>query len=260
MGFLGDLVMTPLYYVVSACLLAWREIWESPIPDDAGWQWALAIVGMTVTIRVLMVPLYVRQVGVRREMRQLEPRFRDLLVEYGHDRARLMQEQRKLWKATGANPLLSSLPLVLLGLVLFALFRIVDAAASYTPSDGAFERGLITESQAQSLAGADVLGAKIADTVLDGSSSESTVVGLALIVVMCVTQVIAQRQQRAELPPALSEQVANQQRFFVFALPALLAAIGLVLPLGVLIFWTTSKVWTVGQNRLLRDDPGPATA
>lgn len=259
LSFLGDVasvVMTPLYYVVSASLLAWREIVATAISEDSGWTWALAIVGMTVTIRVLMMPLYVWQLELRRDMRQLLPRIRALQETHPDDRERLRQEQMKLWSSAGAKPFVFWLPLILLGSLLFALFRIIDASAT---ADGSFRRGLITEPEAQSLAQAEILGGRFADTLLDSSRAESTVFVLALIVAMCVTQVLAQRQQRAamRMDAAMPDQVARQQRILLFALPAVLAAVGLVLPIGVLIFWATSKVWTVGQQHVLRDDPGP---
>lgn len=255
--FLGD-VLTPLDYVVSAPLLAWHEIFEALLPGDSGWVWTLAIVCMAVTIRVLMMPFYLRQLRVRREMRNLEPRLTELQEKFGHDRERLMQEQMKLWSSAGMNPYLSFLPLVLLGLVLFALFRIIDASEKYAPAtDGSFRRGFIAENEAQSLSQARLLGARLADSFLGTSHLEGKVLVVALFVTMCVTQFVAQRQQMLSLPrDGMGDVVAKQQRFLIATTSVLFAAGGLVMPLGVLLFWATSKLWTVGQQRLLRDEPG----
>src|SRR5690242_1885511 len=119
-----DAVLTPLDYVVSAPLLAWHEIFSAL---DPGWAWALAIVGTAATIRVVMMPFYVSQLRMRRELRRLEPQIKALEQTYGHDRELLAREQMKLVKAVGFRPLLSLIPLLLLGLVLVVLARMIDA-------------------------------------------------------------------------------------------------------------------------------------
>jgi YidC/Oxa1 family membrane protein insertase len=261
LGFLGDVgsvVMTPLYYVVSAFLLAWREIFGLLVPDDDGWTWALAIVGMAATIRVLMMPFYLRQMRARHDLRKLEPEIRALQETYGHDRERLAQEQMRLLRAAGMKPLLSLLPLIVLGALLLALYRIIDASAKFAPGDGPFRRGFVTGTDAQSLAHAKILGARIADTFLDSSHVETQVVAIVLVVVVCVMHVVAQRQEAAQFSPAdaLWRPIEQQQTFLLPALLVGIVAVSLVLPLGVLIFWATSKVCTVGQQRILRGCPG----
>jgi len=260
-GFLGDvasILMTPFDFAVSAALLAWHEIFALALDGSSGWAWALAIVGMTVTIRVLMMPLYLRQMHVRREMRQLDPQIRALQETYGHDPDLLMKEQMKLLRAAGIKPFLSFLPLVLLGVLLLALFRIIDASSKYAPADGSFRRGFVTEAEALSLSQAKILDARIADSFLGPSHAATEVLAVALTVVMCLTHVIAQRQEAAQIPPdaALPGPTEQKQQFLLYALLVVLVAFGLVLPVGALIFWATSKVWTVGQQRMLRDYPG----
>ena len=110
MGFLGDIgsaIMTPLYYAVSGVLLAWHKLFSTLLSEDSGWTWALAIVGLTVTIRALLIPLFVKQIKSSRNMQLLQPQIKELQKKYGHDRERLTQEQMKLWKETGTNPFAS---------------------------------------------------------------------------------------------------------------------------------------------------------
>src|SRR4051794_21054803 len=99
--------MTPLDYVVSAALLAWHGIFALMLDGSSGWTWALAVIGTTVTVRVLMMPFYVGQARVRRELRKLEPRVRELQAAYGNDPERLSDEQIKLLKTAGMKPFLS---------------------------------------------------------------------------------------------------------------------------------------------------------
>ncbi len=116
MGFLSDIgsaIMTPLYYAVSGILLVWHELWSTIMPADEGWTWVLSIIGLTVTIRVLLIPLFVRQIKSSRNMQLLQPQLKALQQKYKHDRQKLQQEQMKLFQETGTNPLASCLPLIL---------------------------------------------------------------------------------------------------------------------------------------------------
>ena len=212
---------------------------------------------MAATIRVLMMPFYLRQMRARHDLRKLEPEIKALQETYGHDRERLAQEQMRLLRAAGIKPLLSLLPLILLGALLVALFRIIDASAKFA-GDGPFRRGFVTGAEAQSLSHAKILGARIADTFLDSSHVETKVLAIVLVVVVCVMHVVAQRQEAAQFSPAdaLLRPVEQQQTFLLPALLVGIAAVSTVLPLGVLIFWATSKVCTVGQQRILRGYPG----
>jgi YidC/Oxa1 family membrane protein insertase len=265
-GFLGDVVaviMTPLYYVVSGVLLAWRAILAFVLDSDSGWTWALAIIGLIVTVRVALIPLYIRQIRAHRAMRDLGPQISALQQAYKHDPKRLQQEQMNLWKRTGISPYASVLPLILQVLVFFVLFRFIDTAAKYTPTDGAFRRGFITEDQAESLSQAKILGVRLADTFIDSSHAGAKVLTLALVLVMCVTQFVMQRQEMTVLPLYVTtdDPYANQQRILLFVLPVVFAIGGAAFPLGVLIFWATSNAWSVGQHRHFhRDDPGPDPA
>ncbi|KAA1395354.1 membrane protein insertase YidC [Aeromicrobium ginsengisoli] len=253
--FLGA-VLTPFDYVVSAPLLAWHEIFGAL---DPGWAWALAIVGTAVTVRVLLMPLYVSQLRMRRELRKLEPQIKALEQTYGHDRELLAQEQMKLVKAVGFRPVLSLLPLALLGLVLVVLARMIDAVDKHAAAGESFRRGFLTDGDASSLSRAKVAGGRIADSLIGSAEDGTTVVAAVLIAVMCVTHVIAQRQEAVQLPTPVTPTglVEQKRQVTLWVLLVGMAAVSLVLSVGVLIFWATSKLWTVGQQRLLRDDPGP---
>ena len=261
-GFLGDIgsaIMTPLYYAVSAVLVAWHWVFAHILPEDSGWTWALAIVGLTITIRTLLIPLFVKQIKSSRNMQLLQPKIKELQKKYGHDRERLTQEQMKLWKDTGTNPFASCMPLILQMPIFFALFRTIDQAAK-NGGDGA--KGFLTFAQADSLKNATLLGAKIADTFLKSDAVETKIITMALVVVMCITQFLTQRQLMAKNMPAdaMSGPYAQQQKMLLYVLPFVFAFGGVAFPLGVLIYWTTSNAWTMGQQfYVIRNNPAPGT-
>jgi YidC/Oxa1 family membrane protein insertase len=262
MGFLGDIgsaIMTPLYYGVSAVLLGWHWVFDRFLPHDSGWTWVLAIVGLTVTIRALLIPLFVKQIKSSRNMQLLQPQIKELQKKYGHDRERLTQEQMKLWKETGTNPFASCLPLILQMPIFFALFRVIDQS-SKLGARGA--KGFLTGGDAESLSNARFLGAKIADTFVNTSVVETRVLTMALVVIMCVTQFTTQRQLMSKnMPPdAMNGPYAQQQKLLLYILPVVFAVGGVAFPLGVLFYWTTSNLWTMGQQfYVIRNNPAPGT-
>ncbi|HZK36652.1 MAG TPA: membrane protein insertase YidC [Aeromicrobium sp.] len=256
---IGSAILTPLYYAVSAVLIAWHWLFAHILPEDSGWTWALAIVGLTVTIRALLIPLFVKQIKSSRNMQLLQPKIKELQKKYAHDRERLTQEQMKLWKDTGTNPFASCMPILLQMPIFFALFRTIDQAAKQG-GDGA--KGFLTFGHAESLSQATLLGAKIADTFLKSENIETKIITMALVVIMSATTFLTQRQLMMKNMPegALTGQYAQQQKMLLYILPVVFAVGGVAFPLGVLIYWTTSNLWTMGQQfYVIRSNPAPGT-
>jgi YidC/Oxa1 family membrane protein insertase len=262
-GFLGDIggaIMTPLYYAVSGILLVWHRLFEAiGLSGESGWTWVLSIIGLTVTIRTLLIPLFVKQIKSSRNMQLLQPQIKALQQKYKHDRERLTQEQMKLWKDTGTNPFASCLPLILQMPIFFALFRVIDQAAK-NGREGA--RGFLSGDDADSLSKAKLLGAQIADTFLKSDATETKILTMSLVVIMCLTQFTTQRQLMSKNMPAdaMTGQYAQQQKLLLYILPVVFAVGGVAFPLGVLFYWTTSNFWTMGQQfYVIRNNPAPGT-
>ena len=260
LGDIGGAIMTPLYYAVSGILLVWHRLFEAVgLSGESGWTWVLSIVGLTVTIRTLLIPLFVKQIKSSRNMQLLQPQIKALQQKYKHDRERLTQEQMKLWKDTGTNPFASCLPLILQMPIFFALFRVIDQAAK-NGRDGA--RGFLSGDDADSLSKAKLLGAQIADTFVKSDALETKILTMSLVVIMCITQFTTQRQLMSKNMPAdaMSGQYAQQQKLLLYILPVVFAVGGVAFPLGVLFYWTTSNFWTMGQQfYVIRNNPAPGT-
>jgi YidC/Oxa1 family membrane protein insertase len=252
MGF----IMEPLYYAVSAILLGWHWLFDSLGFLSAGWIWTLSIVGLTVTIRALLIPLFVKQIKSSRNMQILQPQIKELQKKYGHDRQKLAEEQMKLWKETGTNPFASCLPLLLQMPIFFALFRVINSAAHGKPS------GLLTQAHADSLKDAIFLGGRIAETFMNSAHVETKIIAFVMVIAMCATQFITQRQLMAKnMPPdALTGPYAQQQKMLLYILPVVFAVSGVAFPIGVLVYWTVSNLWTMGQQfYVIRRNPAPGT-
>nr|CAA9347130.1 MAG: Inner membrane protein translocase and chaperone YidC, short form OxaI-like [uncultured Nocardioidaceae bacterium] len=253
----GTGIITPLYYVTSAILVAWHWLFVSIGMDtEAGYTWVLSIVGLTVTIRALLIPLFVRQIKSSRNMQLLQPRVKELQKKYGHDRERLGQETMKLYKDSGTNPFASCLPLILQAPIFLALFRLIDNAANRDP------KGVLTDGHVESIAEAKIFGARIADKFIGADSLNVQILTISLVLAMVATTFITQRQlMRKNMPEAaLTGQYAQQQKLLLYVLPVVFAVGGIAFPIGVILYWTTSNLWTMGQQfYVIRNNPAPGT-
>ncbi|GAA2084065.1 membrane protein insertase YidC [Aeromicrobium tamlense] len=260
LGTIGSAIMTPLYYFVSGIILAWHWLFEQIGMDpDGGWTWVLSIVGLTITIRAMLIPLFVKQINSSRNMQLIQPQLQELRKKYGHDRERFAQEQMKLFQETGTNPFSSCMPLLLQMPIFFALFRMIDQA-SRKGAEGA--KGFLSPDQAESIANAQWLGGKIADTFISSEHLETKIIAMVMVVAMCATQFFTQKQLMAKnMPPeALNGPFAQQQKILLYVLPVVFAVSGVAFPLGVLVYWTTSNLWTMGQQFwVIRNNPAPGT-
>ena len=88
MGIIGDIfgfIATPLYYAISGILIGWHKLFEMLGLDPAGgMSWVLSIVGLTLVIRALLIPLFVKQIKASRNMQLIQPKVKELQKKYGH--------------------------------------------------------------------------------------------------------------------------------------------------------------------------------
>ncbi len=256
---LFNAVMTPLYWAVSALLVGWHWLLSLVLDPDGGWAWALSIAGLTIVIRTLLIPLFVRQIRSSRNMQLLQPKMKELQKKYGHDREKLGQEMMKLYKETGTNPFSSCLPLLLQSPVFLALFRVLDGA-----SKGEAHSSVI-EPHVESLRHAKIFGAEISQTFLRATGEGALnvkIVAVVLIILMTSTMFITQLQlMRKNMPKeALEGQAAQMQKIMLYVFPIFFLIGGFNFPIGVLIYWFVSNVWTMGQQfYVIRRNPAPGT-
>ena len=264
MGFLGDIghfIMTPLYYAISAILVGWHwllsEVFQ--MDPDGGGTWVLSIIGLTLVVRALLIPLFVKQIKSSRNMQLIQPKVKELQKKYGHDRERLAQETMKLYKESGTNPFSSCLPILIQMPIFLALFRLLDHHAE--------EGGVafLSKDLAKSFVDADLFGSIPIEATFLRSGGELSVQILAavLVVAMTATTFTTQRQLMSKnMPPdALTGPYAQQQKLLLYVLPVVFAVGGIAFPIAVLFYWTTSNLWTMGQQfYVIRNNPAPGTA
>jgi YidC/Oxa1 family membrane protein insertase len=210
-------------------------------------------------IRAALIPLFVKQIKSSRNMQLIQPKVKELQKKYGHDREKLAQETMALYRESGTNPFASCLPLLVQSPIFIALFRLLDQAAKHDKSNG-----LLTTDLARSFGHAKLFNTvPIKDTFLDNGHLVSVqVLAAILVVAMTATTFTTQRQLMTKNMPAdaMSGQYAQQQKMLLYVLPVVFAVGGIAFPIGVLFYWTTTNLWTMGQQfYVIRRNPAPGT-
>ena len=96
------------------------------LPTSSGWAWGLSIVFLTITVRIVLFPLFVKQIKSQRRMQEIAPKIKELQAKHKGDRETLNVELMKLYKEHGTNPISGCLPLLLQLPIFFALFRVMN--------------------------------------------------------------------------------------------------------------------------------------
>jgi len=254
---IAGFIIKPLYFVTSVVLVAFHNVLGRVFGPESGWSWALAIVGLTLVIRAALIPLFVKQIKSSRNMQMLQPKVKELQKKYGHDRERLAKETMALYKETGTNPFASCLPILLQMPIFLSLFQLLNHAAD---GEG---RGRLSDPLAKSFGESQLLGAHIADTFIKADGDwHVRILAATLVVAMTATTFLTQRQLMSKNMPAdaMTGPYAQQQKMLLYILPLVFAVGGVAFPIGVLLYWTTSNLWTMSQQfYVIRNNPSPGT-
>lgn len=229
------------------------------LPSASGLAWGLSIVFLTITVRVLLFPLFVKQIKSQRRMQELAPKIKELQGKHKGDRETLNTELMKLYKDHGTNPISGCLPLILQLPIFFALFRVMNEFRPKGPNHDEFHGayGLSSELIRQG-AHAKVFGAPISAAfnskasllhTLNGDATTVKIVAVIMIVTMGATTFLTQKQMMARTGPATDSQQAQVQKIMLYVLPFSFAIFGFSFPVGVLLYWLTTNIWSMGQQQ-----------
>jgi len=223
-------------------------------------KWTLSIVLLVVLIRVILIPLFVKQIKSQRAMTALQPHMKEIQKKHKDDRQKQSEEMMKLYKEHKTNPLAPCLPLLAQAPIFFALFRVLSGIAhntSYVPN-------VLTANLLASAHDAKFLSAPIADSFLSHNATTGTkIVTVCLIAFMSATTFTTQRQLMVKGMPKLdpsNNMMAQQQKIMLYVFPFIFAISGVNFPIGVLIYWSTTNLWTFGQQYyVIKRNPTPGS-
>ena len=212
--------------------------------DSAGFSWGWAIVGLTVVVRLAILPLTFKQVRSMQAMQKLQPQMKELQQRYKDDRQRMNQELMKLYQEHQVNPLGSCLPLLLQLPFFLALFYLQQSEPFRVEvrDTGA---GTGTLAGGDPGAAAQIGGGEKFLFIPDLTVAATGGVLVALILIYIFTQLGSS---------AVSAQVMtdkNQKRL-IFALPFIFVPFIISFPAGLLVYWITTNTWTIGQQLVIR--------
>lgn len=241
-----------LYTIVTKVLIGIHAGLSPLFGYNSGVSWGLSVVLLTVLVRLLLFPLFVKQIHTQKRMQELGPKMNELKAKYKNDKQRLNQEVMALYKENGANPIMGCLPLIAQMPFFWALFHVLRhiAGTNASPIYG------WTENLIESAQHAKVFGVPLSiaftsghDKVLAFNADPTTVkiVAPIAIVIMAVTTFITQRQIMARNATS-GNPVASQMKMMMYVLPPMFALFGLNFPMGVLLYWVSSNLWSMGQQ------------
>jgi YidC/Oxa1 family membrane protein insertase len=257
----------PFEWIVSWILVGWHTLFTAiGLPADAGTTWVLSIIGLVVVMRAAMIPLFVRQIHASRRMQLIQPEMQKIQAKYKgksdpESRQAMTQETMDLYKRTGTNPFSSCLPILLQSPFFFGLFRVLNGLAGM--ADGTKETvGPLTRELAASAEHSTLFGAQLSASFVHATDLTTKVVTIVLIILMSATTFTTQRQLMMKNMPAsaLDNPFAKQQKLLLYLMPIFFAISGINFPIGVLIYWLTTNVWSMCQQfYVIRRMPAPGS-
>ena len=261
-------LLTPIMWGEAWVMTGWHQLFVLlGIPAESGLGWALSIVGLTAVVRFLMIPLFVKQIHSSRKMQLIQPEMQKIQAKYKgksdpESRQKMTAETMDLYKRTGSNPFSSCLPILLQSPFFFALFQVLNnlphiAQGTHVPV------GPITPDVASVIEKSTLFGAQLSSTFVSSGDLNVKILTAILIVLMSLSTFTTQRQlMRKNMPDtALDNPFMKQQKVILYLMPIFFAISGINFPIGVLLYWLTTNIWSMCQQfYVIRRMPAPGSA
>jgi YidC/Oxa1 family membrane protein insertase len=214
-------VLQPLIDACQWILEFWHDLIDEG--DTLGGSWGIAIILMTFTVRIAILPLTFKGVKSMQRLQVLQPKIKEIQERYKDDRQRMNQEVMAFYQREKVNPLGSCLPLLLQIPFFISLF--------YLLRSDTFQRDIADNPGFLAI---NDLAEKVTDPVLLG----------VLIVLYVGTQLAASAVTAISADPT--------QRRIMFALPFVFVIFIINFQAGLIVYWITTNIWTIGQQLLVR--------
>jgi YidC/Oxa1 family membrane protein insertase len=263
--------MAVIYSAISAILLFWHGLWHKMLGNGSwlatNWSWVLGIIFLVLTVRAVLFPIFVKQIKSQRAMQALQPKVKALQEKHKGDRESLQKELMELYRSEKANPLMGCLPIFLQIPVFLGLFHVLRHLKPTMPDRLKTLYGW-TAGQFDSASHAKLFGAPIAGSfrssakelaLLGASSTNVRIVAGLLVLMMIVSTFFTSRQMILKTGWSEDPQQKMVQRLMLYGVPFSLLISGFAFPLGVVLYWTTQNIFSLGQQMwVLRKYPPPS--
>ncbi len=254
-------ILNPLFEAVAWVIRRIHDVLSVPFGAASGWSWGLSIVLLVMLMRLIMVPLFVKQVKSQRKMQSHMPALQEIRKKYKNDKTRLNEETMKFYKENGINPLGGCLPLIAQLPVFWSLFNVLKAIADWTPGHAAVSTGCRSRPSTSART-AHIFGVLLSDKFLWATTGESWTVRAVILLSVAVsatTTFLTMRQsakrgmmnQQVPDPDQPGAAMAQSMSKNMMYIAPFFALTGLYWQYGLVIYWVTTNVWTLGQQHIL---------
>jgi YidC/Oxa1 family membrane protein insertase len=237
-------------YVIASILSPLEDLFRNIldwIHHTVGLPWAWAIVALTVVVRMLLVPLTVKQIHSMQNLQRHAPQMKEIQKKYKNDKRKQQEELMKFYKENQINPAASCLPLLAQFPVFIALYfvlRTLSDQAKTCQADPSQCVPLLGEAHPNF----HWLG------LIDITQPASTGWGVLLLVIYAGSQIASTF--------FMSATMSKGQRYLMMGLPLVFITFIMRFPAGLVLYWATTNLWTVGQGiitrRLMPKTPAPS--
>jgi YidC/Oxa1 family membrane protein insertase len=205
--------------------------------DDVGLSWGMAIIALTIVTRALLIPLTYKSLKGMRALQALQPQIKEIQAKYKNDRQRMQQEMMRFYQENKVNPFASCIPLLAQLPVFITLFFVLKEEL---PDDIGCKAGEC---------GSEASFLFISDLTAKAAGGEL----IALLILYVGTQLISGM--------VMSITADKSQRIMMFALPFIFVPFVITFPAGLVLYWITTNIWTIGQQYTIqRLIPAPQVA
>ena len=251
-------ILNPLYYAVSWVLVGFHTIFGAIFGKNQheSLKWSLSIIGLVVLIRIILIPLFVRQIKSQRAMQVLQPKMKEIQKRYKDDRQKQSEEMMKLYKEHKTSPFASCLPLLAQAPIFFALFTVLNGIAKGHP------HGFMRGAELVSAGEAKFFGVSLTKSFINAQGLSAKLIIGVLVFVMVAIQFITQKQlmTKGMAVDTSNNMMMQQQKIMLYVLPVILTISGVSFPVGVLMYWTVSNFWMFGQQMyVIKRNPTPGS-
>ncbi|MVU79860.1 membrane protein insertase YidC [Nocardia sp. ET3-3] len=272
-----------IYYPVSAILWFWHQAFGYVLGKNSGFAWALAVVFLVFTLRLVLYKPFVKQVRTTRQMQELQPQIKELQKKYKNDRQEMTVQMQKLQKEHGFNPLMGCLPVLLQVPVFIGLFHVLRSFNRVGGSSGLAGFGathgmtaeqnantanyIFSPAEVQSFLSARLFGAPLSSFITQpmtqlesyahwGGMPSKVAIAAVSIPLMVIAGIATHMNARASVarqsPEAAAQpQAAMMNKLALYVFPLGVMVGGPFLPVAILIYWVSNNIWTYGQQHLV---------
>src|SRR5580658_2942166 len=260
--------LTLLDDLVARVIMALHSALGGVFGPDSGWSWGLSIVILVMGIRLLLVPLFVKQIHAQRKMSEHAPHLQELRKKYKGDKQRLQEETMKFYKENGVNPLAGCLPMIPQMIIFLSLFSVLRKITGYT--DGSPLAYGLTKSAVLSAQKATIFGVHLGDKLILPHTPTlgvrgSIVIAISVAISASTTfMTVRQTSKRGlmQTSPDPDNPMAQSQKYMMYIVP-FFSLTGLYWQFGLVLYWVTTNLWTLCQQFIMFRNwtpPVPAVA